>query len=59
MIGNVVQRLNGHAVMVFRVKRSGARMPLIGSHWATPCVPANDTGFEAALAAAAGVEGQS
>lgn len=54
MITRIIQHFNGLPVMMFHVKQSGARMPLITSHWNTPCRPANDTGFEQALADAAG-----
>ena len=57
-IGTVAMSLKGKPVIVFHVKRSGARMPLITSHMQTPCVPANLTGLECGLAAMAGYEGE-
>ena len=55
-ISQVEQRFNGQKVMVFRLQ-AGAFMPLLTSHKFTPCIPANDTGFDKALADLAGYEG--
>lgn len=57
-IGTVAIRLKGRVVILFHMKHSGARMPLITSHMNTPCFPANLTGLECGLAAMAGFTGE-
>jgi len=53
MIGLI---MNGKKLMCFSKLKSGARMPLVISHLSTPCVAANDTGYEAALARMAAID---
>ena len=54
-IGCILQRMNGKPIMVYNKQHSGARMPLIITHWNTNANSANFTGLECGLRELAGI----
>ena len=57
-IGCILQRMNGKLIMVYNKKHSGARMPLITTHWNTNANAVNSTGLECGLRELAGIGGE-